>query len=271
MPIFTPSQVVRLLEKHGLPVCEPVKGSFEGVVNEIWFAGDVVVRINKDLNYESDVWTETVAVPALMDKGIRTPRLLAFDGNLDIVDRLVTIYERMPGIPLSQVDDLLDPEGFFFQLGQEIRRFHEAVKTVDDPDNRLDPAWFLDESSVIKRYGIPIEGIAQALGEEPVAFCHEDLHPDNILVHGGKLSAILDWGDAGWGAPSADFRFIPARYFESVLEGYGSASRATPARGMLHLIEQYFYCQDNSRSYGLYGDSTKDEVDEAIVWLAKRL
>jgi aminoglycoside phosphotransferase (APT) family kinase protein len=31
-----------------------------------------------------------------------------------------------------------------------------------------------------------------------IVFAHGDLHPGNILIHDGRVAAILDWEMAGW-------------------------------------------------------------------------
>lgn len=252
-----PDDVINLLAKHGLPFVVPEKGQHEGVANEVWFAGDVVIRILKDLNYESDVWTETVAVPAAAAQNIRTPKLLVFDSDLDVVPRLVTIYERVPGISLSKVDHLPSPEEFFHDLGRAIREIHERITSVEDPKNFLDPAWHVDKSVLDLEWEYDTT-------EAPV-FCHQDLHPDNIMVYEGKLAAIIDWGDAGWGNRSTDLRFIPARYLASALQGYGPISDVTKRNIMIHQLDQQQYATENNRSYGLFGDSTQEEVARLLL------
>jgi aminoglycoside phosphotransferase (APT) family kinase protein len=49
----------------------------------------------------------------------------------------------------------------------------------------------------------------------PALWTHGDLHPGNILVHGGRLTAVIDFGDlAAGGDPAVDFAaawmFLPA-------------------------------------------------------------
>jgi len=258
---FDPADVRRLCQKYGLPSTQLENGKHEGVVNEIWFAGDVVIRILKNPDYESDVWTETVAVPALLAKGIRTPKLLVFDADLDIVPRLVTIYERVPGVSLSKVEHLPDPEEFFWNLGSVIRSFHDGISSVEDPEKRLDPAWFLDTEALAENLDKNFPKIDRTYDTtEPTVFCHQDLHADNIIVHEGKLAAVIDWGDAGWGNRSVDLRFVPARYLKNALDGYGPISDSTSQNILLHQLDQYDYATRNNRSYGPYGDSSREEV-----------
>ena len=271
-----PAEIEKLLAKHRLPIMNPVRSEFEGVVNEVWMAGDVVVRVNKNVHYESDVWTESVAVPALTARGIQTPNLVAFDHDLDIVPRLVTIYDRVPGVPLSKVESLPDPEAFFTSLGREIRRFHDRITEVDDPDERLDPQWTINmdafRETLSREFPEALAILPPGLtfkNEEPGVFCHQDLHADNIMVHEGKLAAIIDWGDAGWADRSVDFRWTPARYLSAMFEGYGEISPSSKVNIAIHLLDQLLYSQRESRSYGVFGDSTKDEVLRVVRGLVE--
>jgi aminoglycoside phosphotransferase (APT) family kinase protein len=71
----------------------------------------------------------------------------------------------------------------------------------------------LDElGSVVARCGL--RGLAPGLrwlrgrrpppADEPPCLLHLDFHPDNILMHGGRCAAVLDWGDADVGDRHAD-------------------------------------------------------------------
>ncbi|MBW3536233.1 MAG: aminoglycoside phosphotransferase family protein [Actinobacteria bacterium] len=52
-------------------------------------------------------------------------------------------------------------------------------------------------------------------------FVHGDAQPANVLAkETGEYSALIDWGDAGWGDPAVDFRLVPARAIGRVLAGY---------------------------------------------------
>lgn len=47
---------------------------------------------------------------------------------------------------------------------------------------------------------------AREIADRPVTggFVHGDLIPGNLLVDKGRLTAVLDWGGAGWGDPAQD-------------------------------------------------------------------
>lgn len=52
---------------------------------------------------------------------------------------------------------------------------------------------------------------------------HGDLHPQNVLSHGGKLAGVIDWGDMGYGDPAPDLFAVWG------LLGHASARRAALA------------------------------------------
>jgi aminoglycoside phosphotransferase (APT) family kinase protein len=42
------------------------------------------------------------------------------------------------------------------------------------------------------------DSVPQALVKDPVVWVHSDLRMYNVLVHGGRLSGIIDWENSGW-------------------------------------------------------------------------
>ena len=76
--------------------------------------------------------------------------------------------------------------------------------------------------------------LAAAL-DGPPTWIHGDLHPLNLLVHGGALSAVIDWGDMAQGDPATDLAAIwmlldsPAAR-SAAMQSYPAPSPATWAR-----------------------------------------
>jgi Ser/Thr protein kinase RdoA (MazF antagonist) len=56
------------------------------------------------------------------------------------------------------------------------------------------------------------------------SLCHGDLKPAHVLVDGGRLAGVIDWGDAAFGDPLWDIaRFaqrVDAGSISTLLEGY---------------------------------------------------
>ncbi len=64
----------------------------------------------------------------------------------------------------------------------------------------------------------------------PPCWLHGDLHPANILVHGGQVSGVIDFGDITSGDPAADlavmWMLLPARLHGTFREAYHPAGAA---------------------------------------------
>ncbi len=71
----------------------------------------------------------------------------------------------------------------------------------------------------------------------PVTWTHLDLHGRNIITKGGRLSGILDWGDAAAGDPAADLgqalALVGDEHFEDLARAYADAGGAAAPRGLL--------------------------------------
>lgn len=68
----------------------------------------------------------------------------------------------------------------------------------------------------------------------PPLWLHGDLHPANILVHRGRISAVIDFGDVTSGDPAADlsvaWMLFSAEAREAFRHAYGRADEHTWAR-----------------------------------------
>jgi len=68
----------------------------------------------------------------------------------------------------------------------------------------------------------------------PPTWVHGDLHPANILVNGGQISAVIDFGDLTAGDPATDlsvaWMLLPAREREVFRQAYAHADDYTWAR-----------------------------------------
>src|SRR5262249_53861443 len=68
----------------------------------------------------------------------------------------------------------------------------------------------------------------------PPAWIHGDLHPANILVNAGRISAVIDFGDLPSGDPATDlsvaWMLLPAKERVIFWQAYGQADDHTRAR-----------------------------------------
>lgn len=231
MPVIraTDEQAADILAKHGFPAGTLQSVPFEGVVNAVWVTDKVAIRICKDTDYESDIYTEVAAVPTAVAAGVRTPPLLVFDADRDIFDGLVTIYDRVDGIPAGRADAISD--AFCEELGRQLARLH-SVTHCDDPSGWLDPSWEPSLAEAIQQrrdqlsqaelcFTLDVEESTRDLPPPPRrVFVHRDAHLMNVLQVKGEFSALLDFGDAGWGRPEEDLYMLRPHVQSRVLEAY---------------------------------------------------
>jgi aminoglycoside phosphotransferase (APT) family kinase protein len=217
-----------------------------GLANRIYATDAVVLRVaTNHPDAVPDARTESVAAPAARAAGIRTPRLLAFDDSRVLIDRPFTLWERVHGLTLGRTAlPVRQREQVWHDIGRELARLHDAIRVCPDPQGYLDtPGYEPDLEPVVDRLvsagaappavtreiRVLLERLAPHVraGSQSRCFVHNDLHEMNVMCSpDGRLLALLDWGDAGWGDPVLDFVAVPLDLLPAALAGYGEANRA---------------------------------------------
>lgn len=214
-----------ILERHNLQFATLVEANPQGIANHTWIADEYILRVSKDAGFLEDLVTESVAVPALTALGFSTPTALHFSLESHFGLPPYSIYRRVRGTPLCRIDQLSDEPKFFASYGAQLRALHSAGP-IADPLGLLDPAWELDLESLERcasRHGLEglVKNLSQAVGTYVPCFVHQDLHAENVLVSSEEEPIFIDWGDAGFGDPAADFRYLPVRFLGHALDAYG--------------------------------------------------
>jgi aminoglycoside phosphotransferase (APT) family kinase protein len=81
--------------------------------------------------------------------------------------------------------------------------------------------------------GLWREAAADPLGSDPRLWLHGDVHPLNVLIRGGDLAAVIDWGDLTAGDPAGDLAIAWLGYDAAG----ASAFRAAYDDGVTHDLD----------------------------------
>ena len=112
-----------------------------------------------------------------------------------------------------------------------------------------------DESLIAEAVGLFNAGLLAATATDRV-WIHGDLHPRNVLVNHGRLSAVLDWGDVTAGDAAADLAAVWWLFDLAVHADFWSAYRHV-APAMWHRARAWAALFGLSfLSFGLPGDPT---------------
>jgi aminoglycoside phosphotransferase (APT) family kinase protein len=215
--------VRRVLEAAGLAQPETLQHVPEGIGTDVFLAGDAVVRLGTGSDAAN--FPRTVAVLEAARRTVAVPEVLFSDFSLESFPVRVMVLSFVPGEPMSKLwpkltdDDRVDLLG---QVTQQLARLH-----------RLDPAavpgagfaspWWSERVGRIERL-LPmararddyprdwVEHMAAYLDEHrdalvsapPACVLHNDVNWGNVIVHDGRLAALIDFDDALSGPPEED-------------------------------------------------------------------
>lgn len=105
-------------------------------------------------------------------------------------------------------------------LDARTARLHEHLDQLRDTVNRERILALWDRLVVTPRFSGP-----------PV-WIHGDLHPGNLLIHDGALSAVIDFGDVTCGDPATDlsvmWMLLPAEHRQALFDAAGR-NRSNPS------------------------------------------
>ncbi|ABR48400.1 hypothetical protein Amet_2242 [Alkaliphilus metalliredigens QYMF] len=223
----------KILNKN--QINEPfIKLTTHGIANEIYATPNFILRIPTDHpEANSDAFTESVAAPLAKSNGIKTPELICFDNSYTILNKTYSIWERIHGFTLGEIDDYLHYCNTWKEIGFELGKLHVNIKSCDDPNGWLDnPDRDYTKDMIIKsllnndnKSLYLLELVESKYKDQTFSykkcFVHGDTNEFNFLcTNNDQLLSIIDWGDAGWADPAIDFYMIPIEAIDNVLEGY---------------------------------------------------
>lgn len=244
---FALARARRALSEAGLDLGTPLTRA-SSVTNEVWFAGDLVVRVNRQPNQR--LRREATLGP-MLPPAVRYPEVVAYGGQLG-ADWL--ILKRRPGTALSRAWPTLEwPErrAAIRQLAEILQALHQVVAPHDL--TRLDPPQLVGGEGLY-----PVEPVLVALDRarslahvdhyvldelrriveadarhlEPFhqpTLVHGDLTFENVLWDGERISALLDFEWSHQAPPDMELdillRFCSFPYLH-VAEDYEHLTRA---------------------------------------------
>lgn len=234
----TDAEIAEIVRRLGFRERAVRHGSY-GLVNHVYFVGNGhVLRIPRNTGWAvDDALTESVAVPVAVEAGLKTPSLVAFDCGKAVLPVPIMLYQKARGSPLGLAPVLLsETPDAFREAGRQLGLLHQMVNACPDPNGFLDSVEEPDCEDALERCARSghldpenrrwIEGWVDRLSVLATPpgvkrFLHYDAHEMNLLVDEDyNLTAVLDWGDAAWGDPAADFENFPAGGLAPALEGY---------------------------------------------------
>jgi hypothetical protein len=201
---FWSPYVAEVLERHDLAAVarEPVAGV--GGTYPTFLCGDVVVKLFGYARAWRDSHESERAAPALVgaDPVIVAPRLLAEGRLFDNIDAswpyLVTT--RVRGFAWEYAELSAEQRiSVAVELGRQVRRVHTlrpaGLATHGDWAS-LGVAEAAARSSLPQHLVAQIDDYLARLGPVDPVFVHGDLMFRHVFVEDGRLSGIIDWGDA---------------------------------------------------------------------------
>nr|WP_307852102.1 aminoglycoside phosphotransferase family protein [Streptomyces sp. b94] len=202
---------------------------------------DLVVRLPLIEGGVGDVLAEREWLPRLSPLlPTAVPEVLGAGGPAEGYPWPWSVYRWLPG-EIPEAGALSEPA---LPAG-DLAGFVAAMRSVTLPDappaHRGGPLATLDEatrSAIGELRGLPEEGVdcdsLAAVWEDalrapawdgPPVWLHADLMPGNLLVNGGRLSSVIDFGCMGAGDPACDlfpaWNLLPAGAREVFREALG--------------------------------------------------
>ncbi|WP_031169578.1 aminoglycoside phosphotransferase family protein [Streptomyces durhamensis] len=229
-----------------------------GTVNAMYRLGDdMVVRLPLVRGGANDVSMERTWLPRLAPHLPTTiPEALGEGEPAEGYPWPWSVYQWLAG-ENPEAGALSEP----VLLAEDLAEFVAAMRSITLPGapqaHRGGPVASLDaetRAAIEQLRGIPQEGVdceaATAVWEEalrapswdrPPVWLHADLMPGNLLVHGGRLTSVIDFGCLGAGDPACDlfpaWNLLPAKAREVFREAL-SVDNATWIRGRGRALSQ---------------------------------
>ena len=161
-----------------------------------------------------------------------------------------SVVPYLPGTPAADMLDVagaLDFAGLATALGAFLAALHQPAP-ADAPANPFRGVPLASRSQAFEA-ALPLvadqadvaavrraydDALAAPAYDGPPRWLHGDMHPANILVSGGRVSAIIDFGDITAGDPASDLSVawmtLPLDVHQAFLSAYGGVDESLRRR-----------------------------------------
>jgi aminoglycoside phosphotransferase (APT) family kinase protein len=165
---------------------------------------DVVVLRQYDEEHDGDVQREIGNLNQVADAGLPAPHLLAVsEEGAEAGGQPTILMTRLPGhVDLTPAD----PDRWLDQIADLAVRIHNATITAPEYERWIDPQELTVPATATRPH--LWRAMASTLtASEPTYkphFIHRDFQHFNLLWSRGRLTGVVDWGDAASGPPGID-------------------------------------------------------------------
>jgi aminoglycoside phosphotransferase (APT) family kinase protein len=263
-------------------------------------AGEYVLRVAPPddagfLFYEYRMMRQEPALHRLVRRrtGIPVPRIVAYDFSRTRIDCDWLIMERLSGEPLLKVQPRLmarQLHAILVDLGRHTAALHRIRSRLfgyRGPHEPMPPqrTWadafaimwskLIEDVRATDLYSPALCDLAASLfprhrcvfeGNLPACLCHMDLWSENVLVHKGQLSGLIDFDRACWAEPGIDLAI--AEYCgltrSPFWTGYGSRPEPTEP----FLLRRWFYLMYEHQKYIVIHAARRDDLARARDYAA---
>jgi len=215
-----------------MPVRQVVPGGWD---NRSFRLGDgLLVRVPSADGYAAAVAKEQRWLPLIGPRvPFRVPEPVALGAPTSELERPWSVYRWIDGVPAGEAL-IADLDGFAGELARFLVALAE-VETEDGPAAGPHSFWRGAHPRVydqeVRRSLELLEGAIDttrartvwdaALDTEitaPAVWFHGDIAPGNLLVEGGRLTAVIDFGTSGVGDPACDLAIAWTMFDDSARE-----------------------------------------------------
>ncbi|MFN7118048.1 MAG: aminoglycoside phosphotransferase family protein [Saprospiraceae bacterium] len=205
-------------------------------------------RLDQEENEQNDLLLEAKIIQRLNQKNpsLPVPRLLFITENPTMYAYHYIsgnlMQEAWQHLSAAEKNSLCkDLAKFHYELGQtlSLEEAHDLGIFVNaasalEAETEADVKTFLMDVNIPKKYKAIVEAMYETYySTQDQAFltlCHNDAHPGNIIIHQGKLSGIIDFGDAEYGDIHIEFTRYAQDYpahFDLIIKSYESLANIT--------------------------------------------